>query len=876
MIPVSILAGIAAPQLDADLMAWARTCAQPPDAKYLIAHHSLVRTGKTDGWWGVLTGIRFLNAPGVDGYLINVKNPLQRLTQVGTAVQEAYYGWQGDGSTGYLDTTKTPAQLGMTAGATPSITALVFSQSDIPGVYSACGATGGVNTGVVRLRAGAVMGVWGSSSLQVQSPVKSGRGLSGVVINSTTGGFIHKNGDKTAILTTAASLATGTFRYGRGGGGSAYEPSMLAYGFDGPSITEAQAASIEQATKKALVALGTLIEDEPEVPITVLNAFERSDTGDWTGSVGRILQPPMSDTQENVTQYMRQTSAVVFTADAYTTVAGDLYKTLQITAGATPKTITLMSAATAGTNAIQVFRKIDRGAGVVTINGVIALSSEWAYAIFISDGANWVLTQDYQNFLSIVTTSTSSATAAWAANNYDATTSDLYRNIHCYPGNTNRTVTILSAAAAGSGGKLVVRKMDTGTGTVTFNGVVLSTMYDYASFVSNGATWTQDQTIVPLEIGYIAFPATNLAIRPWGHAQYTRQTLITLDEFLWGTRGLGSTPGTITAWAKKPNDTMGGITLTNGFSGRTEFDTYELAMGEMFVKAAYTLGYLAKDDTTLTTFDGVYRAAGWGWLDIATQFGYDVSGWAAYLGSASDLYTDVSINTGAVGHRAYFYDNRDTIFVNDAVNGQFKVVRNKILLGQGRLADIRTRGYSPVGGISLDLEWADNRSPAQFVRSVRGLARLCHAKNYTLTTLSHAVNKGSGTYSGWRLDNANALLTAAAGVDNIDENIDLHVLVTHSTAPTAAEMTADLIEQMDFFRGEDGDLPLPVSNLAIELRVGGTGQEIPVDYVTALRSLRSTYGFTHTWITPLYAQFGGGLERIPNQRLAQFLGVPTS
>jgi hypothetical protein len=89
-------------------------------------------------------------------------------------------------------------------------------------------------------------------------------------------------------------------------------------------------------------------------------------------------------------------------------------------------------------------------------------------------------------------------------------------------------------------------------------------------------------------------------------------------------------------------------------------------------------------------------------------------------------------------------------------------------------------------------------------------------------------------------------------------------------------MTAEIVAQMNFFKGVDGTLPLPIDNLAIELRVGGTAQEIPVDYVTALRSLRSTYGFSHAWITPLYAQFGGDLERIPNQRLAQFLGVPTS
>jgi hypothetical protein len=1039
MMPVAALAGIAAPQIDADLMTWARQCAEPPDSKYLMAHHRLVQQAKADGWWTTLSGIRFLNAPGTDGYLINVKTPTERMTAYGTASQNAYYGWQGDGSTAYLDTGKTPAQLGMTAGATPSITAMVYSQSDLPGVYSACGATIGVSTGVIRLRGGGpTMGVWGSSRLQVVVGSPSGRGLAGVVIDSTSGGFVQKNGTSTPILATAASLATGTFRYGRAGNSGTYEVAQLAYGFDGPSVTQSQADSIHNAVETALKTLDAQTEDEPEIPVTNLNAFERTDTGDWTGTIGRILQPPMSDTQENVTQYTRVRTAITWTANKYTTVAGDLGTTLEATSGEVAKTVTLMSAVTAGADAIQVVRKIDRGSASVTVNGY-ALSEQYAYVVYISDGAAWNKAQDYIPSVNIVlgyaitftadayttvvadlgrnlqatagatnktvtllTAATSNAgndmfvrkvdsgigivtvngvalankgdwvyfvsngttwtrdvlyrpDSEWASNDYTAIALDLGRNIHAYSGSTNRTVTLMSAASAGNGSSVVVRKMDTGVGTITVEGVVLSEMYDFASFESNGAIWTQDQTIAPLEVGFIAFPATLLAIRPWGHPAYTKQTLITLDEFFWGTRGLGDVPGTITAYAKKGNDTMGGIGLTDGsgastgFSGRTEFDTYQLAMGEMFVKGAYTLGYLPRNDTTLTTFDGNYRAGGWGFLDIAEQFGYDVSAWAAHVSSTvtnavdngaglvrittsaahgittgntvtvanvvgvgaanttavatvintttfdlvgttfsgtyasagtvkndTVLTTDVNVNTGAVGHWRYFRTNANAIFVNDAVGGAFKAVRNVIILGQGRLSDVRARGNSPVGGLFLDLEWADGRSAAQFERSIKGLARLCHAKNYTLNATSHAVHKGTGTYSGWRKSNANALLTSAPGVDGIDENIDLLALLTYQNKPTAQAMVDDILLQMNFFRGVDGTLPVPISKLALELRVGGHLSEIKVDYIDALRSLRTTYGFTHCWITPLYARFGGSLERIPNQRLAQFLGEPTS
>lgn len=840
-----IPSGIMTPMLDDALVKWARKCAIAPDSLYLLVHNDFVAEARASGWWDTLHGIRLLNAPS-DGYLINLKNPTERMTEYGNGVQKDYYGWQGDGSTAYLDTGKTVAQLGMSSSPV-SISAFVFSLTDYSGIYGASGASGGVNTGAIRLRSGGVWGFWLSSSYQVQLPSQNAIGLSGIVGNSSDGGFAVRNGTTTSILSPVSTLATSTFRYGRTGVSGTYDINQLAYGFDGPAITREQAASIYLATSQALTSLiNYKPATEQIVPISKNNCFTRNCRigvpGVYSGTIGRILNPPLSDTQENISRYTSTTRDITWTDNSYTTDSNDLNVTLYATTGSVNKTVNLLSAV-GQNNKLQIVRKMDSGTGTINVNGTI-LSKIYDIAIFVSDDTNWVLTQDYP----------------------------------------------------------------------------------------------------PIEASYPFFPADEYCIRPWGTAVRSTQTQTTLSEFVWMARGLGATEGSITAWAKKPNDTMGGITLSSGIQARTEFNTYELAMAETWTKIAYSLGYQPRNDTTLTTFDNVYRAAGWGWLDICEYAGYDTSGWNSVVDGITisnvtnngslvrivtatphgmttgqpavingvigvqsangtynitriDDYTfdlqsstfisgssyisgglayNGTIDTGPVAHRAWFNYARDSIFTQNAISGQFKIARNKIILGQGRLADIRANNIQPVWGVRLDTEAADNRTPEQFVRTMRGIARLCHAKNYYLGSLSHSIAGGSGSYSGWRKSNANALFTAPNGVDNINENIDRLVLISESSAASAEDMILKIQDQLNFLRGENDDLPIPYDKLEIELRIGGPGVEISEAYVDALKVLRDSHPFAGSWITPLYAQFGGEIARIPNQRLARFIGLSQS
>ena len=840
-----IPAGIMTPNLDNALLTWARKCAVAPDSLYLLVHNDFIAEARMSGWWDTLHGIRLLNAPS-DGYLINLKNPNERMTEYGNGIQKDYYGWQGDGATAYLDTGKTASQLGMSASPV-SISTFVFSLSDYSGIYGASGASGGVNTGAIRLRSGGVWGFWLSSAYQVQLPSQNAIGLSGIVGNNVNGGFAVRNGTTTTILSPVSTLATSTFRYGRTGVSGTYDINQLAYGFDGPAITTDQAASIYLATTRALT---TLINYRPAteqiVPISKNNCFTRDCRvgvpGVYTGSIGRILNPPLSNTQENIARYTATTRNINWVDNSYTTDINDLNVTLYATAGSVNKTVNLVSAI-GQNNKLQVVRKMDNGTGTINVNGTV-LTKIYDVAIFVSDNTDWILTQDYQ----------------------------------------------------------------------------------------------------PIEASYPFFPADEYCIRPWGTAVRSSQTQTKLSEFVWMARGLGATEGEITAWAKKPNDTMGGITLSSGIQARTEFNTYELAMGETWAKIAFSLGYEPRNDTTLTTFDNTYRAEGWGWLDICDYAGYDTYGWNSFVNGiaisnianngtlvrvttatphgmltdqpvviigvlgvqgANGTYNITRINdntfdlqsstfisgssyisgglayngtvdTGPVAHRAWFNYARDSIFTQNAVSGQFKVARDKIILGQGRLADIKANDIQPVWGIRLDTEAADKRTPEQFVRTMRGIARLCHAKNYSFGSLSHHIDGGTGSYSGWRKSNANALFTAPNGVDGINENIDRLVLVTESTSASAEAMIAKIQSQMDFLRGEAGDLPIPYDKLEIELRVGGPGVEMSESYVDALKVFRDSHPFAGSWITPLYAQFGGEIARIPNQRLARFIGLAQS
>ena len=87
--------------------------------------------------------------------------------------------------------------------------------------------------------------------------------------------------------------------------------------------------------------------------------------------------------------------APTFTANAYTTVLADLQTILGVDASGAEKTVTLMSAATAGVDAVQTIVKTDTSTLRVIIKNASAviigvLTAKGQSMSFRSDGANWM------------------------------------------------------------------------------------------------------------------------------------------------------------------------------------------------------------------------------------------------------------------------------------------------------------------------------------------------------------------------------------------------------------------------------------------------------------------------------------------------------
>ena len=952
----------------------------PIDDLFLMAHQPMVASGRTLGWWNVIRWVSFFGAPN-GGHLVNVKLPSLRAIEVGTPGTVVWgAGWQGDGTTTYYDTRRTPTQLGMTAnGVDAFLTSIVWVQTDLPGATSCCGATSPYTTGALRPRNGAVMGCWPAGVSQLTIPVSTGVGMCGCVANGGQAITMLKQAQQTTYPAPMPGVGTTTFRYGKSGAAAGFDPNQLAYGFAGPGISLDWASDMYRQMYNALTALGTWVPEPTFETVGPNDALVRDcltlTPGAYQGRPYRVAQSPLHDGQEGYAKYSRTVVNLAYSSTPYAMTDADLGKELWCaTSPAGPRTVNLPPATALNKYRRAIIRKADYTNDVLMTGGSTqTINRQFDVMIWVSTGTGW---QSNNNW--VPQRRIAGLSVPWdGSNNYTQTVANMAGGIiHPHPGNINRTVTLLPVSTAGIG-TFAVRKMDSGTGTVTVtDGTtvygVLHNKLDYIALSNNSGSWVVttdfvdfgDQpldrttfdyyattydlanniqmaapnpsgtvhlldpatipnlsvqcvrnengtfpTIVdapgqgvlatmtgiyewrvfqtqagvwvdittgnyPLDLGYV-FPMSVCAARPWGTSLNPRQTKIKFSDFVWMPRALGPSPGVITAWAKKGNDTMGIIQLTSGPNAgnqcRTEFDTYELAMGELWTKMAWSLGYLMRNDPTLKWFDDTYRAAGWGVLDIADHMGYDTSGWEPYLADPTSLYTDVNINTGPVAHRAYFNANSASIFTQPAVSGQFYVTRNVIILGQGRLSDIINQ---PLYGVMWDCEAGDDRGPELFERTVRQGVRLAHAKGWKVFASGHPPS-GSGVHSGWTKENANRILTSNFSLnDGMDERMDGWVIATNNSATSVAAMMADIQAQENFFRGPNDDLPIPYNRLITELRMGGNGQEIAADKVDALIAHRDANGMTECLWTPVYGAFGGFMSRPAAQRTAQYYRLP--
>jgi hypothetical protein len=288
-------------------------------------------------------------------------------------------------------------------------------------------------------------------------------------------------------------------------------------------------------------------------------------------------------------------------------------------------------------------------------------------------------------------------------------------------------------------------------------------------------------------------------------------------------------------------------------SVRTEFTTYQKAIGSTLVKTAYSAGLQFRDDPD--------HPDGKGWGDIAEDWGYDVSVWDAYwaISHSHPVFSkNLNVDTGDIAHFAHYADPGRTqaefSYVPDG--GVFRTSRDQVILGQGRLADIPMKR-----GFVIDHEHADDRSPALELQFIQEMAKIAHGKDLQLGASGHPAYDATGEHSGWTAANAAQILA----------ELDWYNILADGSLGEA-ELEAELNAQFDFFK--DGSGNVANEKLCLQLSVGGPGQEMSLAKAQIARDFLIEKEIPRCIIVPLYATFGGALSRQPNQVIAKFLNLP--
>jgi hypothetical protein len=259
----------------------------------------------------------------------------------------------------------------------------------------------------------------------------------------------------------------------------------------------------------------------------------------------------------------------------------------------------------------------------------------------------------------------------------------------------------------------------------------------------------------------------------------------------------------------------------------------------MEVTVRFTLGYPAhvSNPTYLTM----------GYLDAANAAGIP----------DSDVYT-----------WQYAYTNRNTVFSNyyqsKSLSEKTYSCSDKVILPDSRLYDAKTPG-----GVILDAEAQDGRTPAQLLSQLQNLANLCANNPYRpaeFLVWGNPFNGGGAKNTGFDITNLyllhqtpNLILSPVAWQSNIEK-----------------DLTKSLKNQFDLLKGPNGDQPINYRKLVMTCSMSTKdGKYFSPAEITTIKSYLALgmLGIS-CWLD--YAQAGGPLSTPYNQELANILGLPTT
>jgi hypothetical protein len=910
-IAFTLLSPAPSPVLEPETVSYTNRCGVPLNSNFVAVVDRFISSGKTSGWWDSMIAVHFFCAPTQSAALVNAKGTNFILRAVDGIVHTPLAGFQGNGINGYLESSTSPSNLISAGFTTNSQSLFVFSQTDTPSVAADLGSMGPV-TSIIGVRAGYTNSatIWSGSNTSRSFSNSTAKGLTGFVRNSTAGGFFVNDTEQTGFsLTASAALPSGTFRYFRLGTQAYYSSNQLAIGLIGNgNVTPGQAAGLYSSCVELLSTLESMpgidsdfqaymdrapagTEWNPQFVVAANRFIKHAKSVGWWNkmkAVHFLCAPGEEAAKLNVcgTNFnLTKSGTVTFYPnsgaqgdgtngylDIGTTLSGfgltanghSLFVYSQSDAsglwgelGAVGPVTSIIGLRTKNSGMAWIFSGSNAGVSYGVQSGVGLtgfVRTDFAGGFRVKDD----LASDFSLPASDVPSSTFrylrlGITSYYSPNRLafgfigDQTVSktdaaDIYWS--CYnmlesmgtrvvpeldepaePPNAFRRECITNVTPAG----LQIFRL---AGPPASDGLNFAGNPPYSN--------TADK-------GYVYGPITDAITRPWGSAKTSTDTQVGRWELIWSDRAN-------CGWGQKPNDTMGVINDSFGVQCRTEFTTYSNAIGSTLIKTAYSAGLKFRNDTS--------HPDGKGWGDIAEEWGYDVSPWNAYwAGNPNhEIFTnDLCVDTGDIVHRKFCATDPDAFFTSTVLT--WKTSRDRVVLGQGRLCDlpILARGFV------IDHEHADDRSPDLELRYIIEMRKIAQAKGFKLAVSTEPPCSGIGARSGFTTTNTWQILT----------NLEWMVILAGKLSSTT-EQADYLQEQLDFFKGPNGDIQVPANRLCLQLGVGPVDQEIPLDQVAVARNFMISNGISKCAIIPGYAKFGGPISRTPNQVIATFLGLSTN
>lgn len=369
----------------------------------------------------------------------------------------------------------------------------------------------------------------------------------------------------------------------------------------------------------------------------------------------------------------------------------------------------------------------------------------------------------------------------------------------------------------------------------------------------------------------VVMPATANASGAGGGAPITaRYTLIDIQTStfmpprggrfwhnFWVNRGERDEPdGPYTTSNFKGNDNYGPITrmtaqvspeITNAVSCRPVFTTKRRGGGAMLAHCAHVLGMLDRDDVRLTTFQGVFRAEGWGYLDIAEAWDLDpamVMTWQEAFMRADELFTI------ALAGYAVCYD--------------------LAILSSKKLVDLPGGYTASQYGVWGDDEPANNWTPAFRLELFAALDDICSAMGTKWGLYGHYLTGSQAINNGWSKEIGYQVLALPAC-----ETIG----IVSPHAPPGG-IAAFLDAQADTFT--DGVAPIDYSKLLVSMTLGAGKNDIndagplsagqpTLEECDECAAWMSLHGIIHRHVRRVGMLEGGEITRVPNQQLIHYL-----